>query len=168
MAVTKVADRQLQTAPGSGSDPWTYLKITTDFTTSSATAVDITGLSFTPVANLYYEVEMCLMAQTPTATVGPRPGLAWGTGYQYGVVDMYTPSAATTEAMIHARIGTTAGVVLAAIGGLPVINVPYGHRALVSFRAGTSPTAFKAQMASETAGTLVTVKAGSFLKYRTF
>lgn len=166
MAATKVADRQLLTAPGVGSDPWTYLKLAADFTTSSATAVDITGLSFTPAANTTYEVEICLMAQTPTATVGPRPGIAWGTGYSYGVIDMYTPTAATTESIIHATIGTIAGSTLAAVGGLPVINTPYGHRALCLFRSSTTPTAFKAQLASETAGTVITLKLGSFLKYR--
>lgn len=150
----------------SGADPWTYLKLAADQDVSTATWADLTGLAFTPAANTDYEVEFCLMCQTPTATVGARPGLSWGTGYQYGVADLYTPTAATTESIVHQTIGTAAGTAQAAAGGLPVVNVPYGHRGMVTFRSGTTPTPFKLQMASETAGTAIRTKAGSYLKFR--
>jgi hypothetical protein len=148
------------------SDPWTYLKVSADQAISTATWSDLTGLSFTPNPNADYEVEWCLQCQTPTATVGARPGVAWGTGYQYGVVDMYTPSSATAETISHGTISTVAGTVQAAVGGLPSTGAPYGHRGAAMFRSGASPTPFKLQMASETAGTAITTKAGSFLKYR--
>lgn len=53
---------------GSGSDPWTYIKLASDFTTSSATAVDVTGMAFTPAINSTYEVEAQLMVRTATST----------------------------------------------------------------------------------------------------
>ena len=42
-----------------GADPWAYGQVNggSDFTTSSATAVDVTGLSFAPSANTTYEFE---------------------------------------------------------------------------------------------------------------
>src|SRR5688572_3020062 len=50
------------THQGGGSDPWVYLKLSSaDFTTSSATAVDITGLGFTPLANTWYEFHGMLL-----------------------------------------------------------------------------------------------------------
>jgi len=149
-----------------GSDPWTYIKLAADFPTSLATFSDITGMTFTPAANTDYEVEWCLMGQTATTTVGARPGVSYGTGYQYGVVDLYTPSSGTAETQVHGSMTTVAGTVQAAVGGLPIINRTYGHRGYASFRSDAAPTAFKLQLASETGGTTVTVRAGSFLKYR--
>lgn len=153
--------------PGGGSDPWTYLKLASDQVTSLATFVDLTGMTFTPAANTDYEVEWVMLVSTATTTVGPRPGAAWGTGYQYGAVDMYTTSSATAETQQHVSMNTAAGTAQAAVGGLPVVNRVYGTCGRAVFRSGATPTAFKLQLASETAATNVTAKAGSFLKYRT-
>lgn len=106
------------------------------------------------------------MSSTAVITVGPRPGVSWGTGYQYGGVDLYTTSSGVAETQVHASIGTVAGVAQAAVGGLPVANAVYTLRGLAAFRSGTTPTPFNLQLASETAGTAVTAKAGSFLRYR--
>lgn len=153
-------------------DGWAYVKVTADFTTSLATFSDVlvaaagAALGFTPAANTDYEVEGALLIQTATATVGPRPGFTWGTGYQYGAARIATPTAATTEAIQHATIGTVAGTNQAPVGGLPTANAPYFAWLDAMFRSGTTPTPFKVQLASETAGTVVTVKAGSFIRYR--
>lgn len=153
------------TLPSGGSDPWTYIKLSSDFVTSSATAVDITGMAFTPAANTDYEFEALLMLRTATATVGPRAGLAWATGMADGVADMFTPSSGTAQTMVF---GNIAGAMLAAVGGLPNTTSSYPVRVGGMVRAGASPSGtVKLQMASETGGTNVTVKAGSFLKYRT-
>lgn len=150
-----------------GPDLWTYLKLASDQDVSTATWADLTGLTFTPAANTDYDVEWCLKCQTPTATVGARQGAAWGTGYQNGIVGLRTPASLTTETMVHQTMGTSAGTAQAAVGGLPVVNTPYGHRGAATFRSGAVPTAFRLQMASETAGTAIRTKAGSWLKYRT-
>lgn len=152
-------------APSGGADPWTYIKLASDFTTSSASAVDVTGMNFTPSANTTYEFEAHLMCRTATATVGPRPGLAWPTGGTDGVASIYTPSSGTAETMVH---GNIAAALLAAVGGLPNTTGSYGAKVQGIFVAGASPSGtVKLQLASETAGTNVTAKAGSFLKYRT-
>lgn len=151
--------------PGGGSDPWTYIKLSGDFTTSSATAVDVTTLAFTPVANTSYEFEAHLMLRTATATVGPRPGVAWPTGGTDGVASVYTPSSATAEVMAHGNINAA---VLGPVGGLPNTTQSYGGKIVGLFVAGASPSGtVKIQLASETAATNVIAKAGSFLKYRT-
>ncbi len=149
----------------SGTDAWTYVKLAADFPTSSATAVDITGLAFTPLANTQYEFEALLLLRTATATVGPRPGLAWPTGMTDGVADLNMPTAATTQVMVF---GNPNAALLAAVGGLPNTTQSYPARVGGTLLAGASPSGtLKLQLASETAGTVVTAKAGSFIKWRT-
>lgn len=144
---------------------WTYLPLASDFVTSSATAVDVTGLAFTPLANTTYEFEALLMVRTATATVGPRPGLAWPTGGTDGTASIYVPTAASTEAFIHGNINAA---VLAPVGGLPDTTSSYQARIRGMFVAGATPSGtVKVQLASETAATNVTAVAKSFLRYRT-
>jgi hypothetical protein len=157
---------QGETGPaGTGADPWTYIKLANDFTTSSATAVDITGLAFTPAANLQYEFEACLFMRTATATVGPKPGLAWPGGVTDAVADAYASISATVEVQAH---GNANAALLAASTALANTTQSFSGRLFGSMKMGGSPTGtLKVQLASETAGTNVIAKAGSFLKYRT-
>lgn len=149
-----------------GSDPWTYITLGSDFVTSSATAVNVTGLEFTPSANTRYEFAARLMTRTATATVGPRPGVGWPTGMTDGVCFIQQTSSATTNVFAN---GNTAAAVLAPVGGVPntTQSFPAIFEGLVV--AGASPSGtVKVQLASETAGTNVTIKAGSYLKYRSY
>lgn len=151
-------------SPSSGSDPWTYVKLASDFTTTSGTVVAVTGLEFTPDANTSYEFECLLLCRTATTTVGPRPGLAWPTGGTDGVADIYMPTSATSQVLAFGNINTP---LLAAVGGLPNTTQSYPARIGGIFIAGASPSGtVKVLLASETAGATVTAKAGSFLKYR--
>jgi hypothetical protein len=160
-----VANTVTVAASGGGSDPWTYIKLGSDFVTSSTTAVNITGLAFTPVANTQYEFEAVLLLRTATTTVGPRPGLAWPTGGTDGVGMIDTPSSATARLLTNGNINAA---LLAAVGGLPNTTQSWPARVSGTFMAGASPSGtVKLQLASETGGTNVTAKAGSYLKYRT-
>ena len=150
---------------GGGSDPWTYIKLALDFTTTSATAVDITGLAFTPLSNTQYIFEAVLILRTATATVGPRPGVAWPTGGTDGVVMIDTTSSATARLLVNGNISAAP---LTAVGGLPNNTQSYPSMAYGTFIAGATPVGnIRMQIASETAGTVVTVRAGSFIRYRT-
>lgn len=154
----------IQGEPGpAGSDGWTYVKLAADFTTSSATAVDA-GLAFTPSANTSYEFKAILLTRTATTTVGPRPGLAWATGLTDGVAHIRQESSAT--AFVSA-LGNINASVLAPVGGVPSNSQSFPAIIEGMVIAGASPSGtVKVQLASETAGTNVTIKAGSFLKYR--
>lgn len=152
--------------PGGGSDPWTYATLAVDFTTTSATAVDVTGLAFTPAANTKYEFEAALMTRTATTTVGPRPGLAWPTGMTDGVARIKQTSSSTAELTTN---GNIAAAMLCAVGGLPTTTGSFPANIKGMVVAGASPGGtVKVQLASETAGTTVTIKAGSFIKYRSY
>jgi hypothetical protein len=157
---------QTWAAPSGGSDPWTYVVLANDFTTTSATAVDVTGLNFTPAANTKYVFEATLMVRTATATVGPRPGVAWPTGMSDGAVAIQQTSSATANVFAN---GNISAAVLAPVGGLPTTTASWPAFAWGAVSAGASPSGtVKVQLASETAGTTVTIKAGSYLRYRSF
>jgi hypothetical protein len=147
-----------------GTDQWTYVRLTSDFTTSSSSAVDVTGLAFTPAANGRYEFYGRFLLRTATATVGPRPGLAWPTGMSDGVATFYTPSSATATLNTH---GNISAAILVAVGGLPTTTASWQGTLQGLVIAGASPSGtVQIRLASETAGTNVTMKAGSFIAYR--
>ena len=142
------------------------MRLDSDFVTSSATAVDITGLAITPAANKRYEIYAVLFTRTATATVGPRPGLAWPSGLTDGVASIRQTSSATANLIVN---GNIAGALLIAVGGLPLTTSSYPAIVEGALIAGASPSGnLRLQIASETAGTNVTVKAGSFIRYREY
>jgi hypothetical protein len=153
---------------GGGADPWTYAQVNggNDFTTTSATAVDVTGLAFTPAADTTYEFEAMLLIRAATATVNPRVGLAWPTGLTDGIAQI-TESQAATGAPLGAS-GNINAALLVAVGGLPNTTQSWPVTVWGTLRSGAAPSGtVRIQLASETAGTTVTIKARSFIKFRT-
>lgn len=152
-------------ASAPGGDPWTYVRLTAaDFTTTSATAVDITDLAFTPAANTTYIFEAVLGLRTATATVNPRLGLAWPTGMTDGIATIEQTSTATAKVMVNGNIGAA---LLIAVGGLPNNSASWPALVYGFVRAGASPSGnVRLQLASETAGTTVRAVIGSYLRYR--
>jgi hypothetical protein len=153
-------------APPSGSDPWVYVKVVgSDFSTTSATAVDVTGLAFTPAANTDYEFEALLMIRTATASVNPRAGLAWPTGMTDGVAQIMESQAVTGTPLF--AFGNVNAALLIAVGALPNTTQSWPVSIKGMIRAGATPSGtVRVQLASETAGTAVKMMIGSFLRYR--
>lgn len=150
--------------PG-GADPWTYRILTQDATTSATAASDVVGLSFTPAPSTIYEIEGRLLLRTATATANPRAGWAWPTGAD-GTMEIRQAQSANAAPLF--AYGNPNAALLIAAGGLPNTTqswpATYGGILVV----GSSPSGnARVQLASETAGVVVTVKAGSFLRYRT-
>lgn len=149
-----------------GADPWTVLALAADFTTGSATAVDVPGLAFTPLANTRYMVEVVLFLRTATATVNPRPGFAWASGLTDGVMSIDQSQTATTQLMAR---GNIAAALLMAVGGLPNTTQSWPTIYTGAIAAGASPSGqCRVQLASETASTIVRATAASYLRYRTY
>ena len=154
-------------APGGGADPWAYVVLGSDFPTTSATAVDVTGLGFTPAANTRYEFEARLRLRTATTTVNARSGLAWPTGMTDGTAQIMESQAATGTPIFAS--GNVSAALLVAVGGLPNTTQSWPSSIRGEAQAGATPSGnVRVQLASETAGTSVTVKAGSFIRYRIF
>ena len=152
--------------PSGGADPWTYIVLAADFVTSSGTAVDITGMSFTPSANTRYEIEGKFLMRTATATVGPRIGLAWPTGMTDGAVHIWASGSATATQNAYGNINAAFNN---ANTGLTNNTQSWPAFMLGMVLAGASPSGtVKLQLLSETAGTNVTMMARSFIRHRTY
>lgn len=158
---------QTWATPSGGSDPWTYVVLGSDFTISTTANNNVTGLSFAPSANLRYHIEGYYLLRTATATTGPRPGIAWPTGYSDGASYTQAPNSATALAMQNGDPVT--GTANAASTGLPQTNRSYAGQMQAILIMGGSPSGnFQITLASETAAVNVTMKAGSFIRYRTY
>lgn len=146
------------------ADAWTYIKLGSDFTTTSSSAVSVTGLLFAPAASRNYEFKARLLLRTATTTVGARPGISWPTGMTDGVVSVVAPNSATAEAIGHGNVNAS---VSADSTGLPSTTQSFPGWIDGYVIAGGSPSGnVQVTLTSETGGTTVTVKAGSFLAYR--
>lgn len=143
---------------------WTYIVLGSDFSTTSASAVDVTGLAFTPAANTSYAFEAMLLCRTSVAADAPRPGLAWPTGGTDGAASISIPG--SVNGMTHSS-GNIAAAILSAATSIADGTNSNLARVEGVFIAGASPSGtVKLQLATETGGTTATVKAGSFLRYR--
>jgi len=154
-----------QWTAGAAADPWTYLKLASDFVTSSTTAVDVTGLEFTPAANKSYVFEAQLLTRTAATATGVRPGIAWPAGtITDAVVEVSQSTSATAEVLAFGN----GGAAVQALGtGLPNITKSWPAKIAGTMITGATPSGnLRVRVSSETAGTNVTIKAGSWLRYR--
>lgn len=151
-------------AAAGGSDPWTHVILGSDFANSTTSNNAVTGLSFTPAANKRYLVELFLLVRTAAATTGPRPGIAWPSGLTDGASWIGAPNSNTAFA---SRIQGALTTQNAASTGLPTTTDSYLASGTAYFITGASPSgSFQVTLASEIAASAVTVRAGSFLRYR--
>ena len=156
---------QTWAAPSGGSDPWTNVILGSDFTISTTSNNNVTGLNFTPSASTTYCVEVMLLLRTATATVGPRPGFSFPSGLTDSGAWMQSPNSATASSQRWWGNTTTANASSTGIPDTTNSYIAIGGALLI---VGGSPSGtFGVTLASETAATNVTMKAGSFLRYRT-
>lgn len=103
------------------------------------------------------------MVRTATAGAVPRPSVAWPTALD-GVATLRITNTATADNVAQ---GNIAAPVVLPVGGLP--NNTQSWPVLIEgmLVAGPSPSGtLRVMLQSETAGVLVTVRAGSFLSWR--
>lgn len=147
-----------------GNDGWTYIRLATDFVTNTTASANVTGLSFAPAANRRIAVEGTLLLRTATAATGARPGIAWPTGTTDGSGYVDAPNSATALQFAVRPAGTA---VRADATGLPNTTGSWLSNVVAYFITGASPSGnFQITLASETTGTNVTMRAGSFIRWR--
>ena len=154
--------------PSGGSDPWTYVQLAADTSIGSSTAQNVAGFSFTPVANTTYEVSGILMLRSApsAATVGPRAGVAWPTGTNDGVGRIIQSGATAITQFL--QFGNPGAALLALSTGTVANTSSFPAEVTAFFGMGPAPSGtFRIQLASETAGSDVTIKKGSFFRWRT-
>lgn len=159
------------TIASTATDPWTVIKLTSDYTTTSATPGTVNDatnfLRHRPAANTVTEYEAMLIIQTSVATNNPLTSFAWATSLTDGVAQIYQTGSGVGTLVYQS--GNIAASVAIPAGGLPAATTSYPVLIKAFCTANsTSPGGFnQVQMAAETAGGTMTVKAGSYLKYRT-
>lgn len=155
-----------QGEPGSGgSDAWTYVKLSSNFTTTT-TANSSTGLSFGSLApNTHYLFEGQFFLQSVATTTGARPGIIWPSGTVQETAWMLSPNNATAFASRFWGAPSTAN---ASATGMAVINEGFFGRVEGQFVTGASPSgSLTISLASEIAGSEVRMMANSWIRYRT-
>lgn len=145
----------------------TVSKLTSDFTTTSTSAVD-TGLSFTPAANTRYHVEVTLLVKTSTSSTNFRFGVAWPTGLTSGALDGgyntdTVDNAAGATNTLRWHTFTSATTILTSAGNVGTALRPVTLTGILD--VGASPTgSLKIQVATGAGAVTVTVAAGSNLR----
>lgn len=139
---------------GGGSDPWSFIKLAADVANSTVTLADVTGLSFTAVANATYLVELTGTFQAAATTTGIALALTIPSGTISG--QAMHPINATSLGSVEqfasgATTGATSGVRAAAT------NVPVRASWIVA--VGATGGTVKLQFRSEVAASAVTMKA---------
>jgi len=150
------------TDPGSG---WTYLRLTAAVTSTSTTAAAVSGLALTPLANADYEIEGKFLVMSAATTTGVKLGLNIPSGLTDSAFSITEALTATTESILYAPGGATA--VSNANGGTPTANVSYLATMAGIMRVGSTVSgALAVTLATEVLLSTVTLKPGSFLRYR--
>ena len=148
----------------SESDPWTIVELTQDFTTSLASAQNVTDFYFTPESNKTYLIYGIFLLRTATATIGARPGISWPTGLIDGTARMEASNSYTASALRTWGPKTTQSA--ASSGLATTADSHYGRIEALLICGASMSGNFQITLQTETAGTNVTMKAGSFLMYR--
>ena len=142
---------------------WVYVRLMNDFSTSLVANTPVEGLNFTPPANKTCLVEGNFLLRTSTTTVGARPGCSWPAGCTDGAAWITAPNSYTASASRLVPAGTTSA---AASTGLPATTNSHLGTLWATIVTGESVSnSFQITLASETAGTTVTMRAGSWIRY---
>lgn len=153
-----------------GADPWTYLVLGSDHTTTSTSSGDVSALQFTPDANSVYVIEAHLMISTTNTAAGARPGFLFNSGAAMGtvwiVVGQLSGSVLNRFGNYLDGDNSRSNHVYAAAGSLGSTE-PWPSTINAILESGGSPNAAGVTLAGETATTVTySILAGSFLRYR--
>lgn len=156
----------IQGEPGVGDDPWTYIVLAQDFANSTITPQNVTGLAFTPTEpNATYIVEGFFLLRAAATTTGARPGHTWPTGINDGASQM--SSATSVTAATFGQEGASTEVVASATAITATTRSAPGTL-WSTFTTGATPGgSFQIRLRSEVAASAATMRAGSWIRYRT-
>ncbi len=132
---------------------------TSDFTTTSATLVDITGLTFAAATNSLYEIEASLKAQS-SDTNGMKFTVAYSAAAATGAILYLGPAASTTFTGVTSALGTAEATALVTTATTDAIIF---IKAVIT--TGANAGNITVQVQKVTAGT-ATIYVGSIMKIR--
>lgn len=153
-------------AKWTAGDPWTYIVLASDFSTSGTSVVDVTGMAFTPASNKRYIVEGNLFGRAAATTTGVQLGVAWPTGLTDSMAEIRALTSSTGRVIAAGNDAAAFTVVATGVGST---TGSWPLTFLASIIAGASPAGtFKLQLASEVNASAVTLRAGSWMRYRSY
>jgi hypothetical protein len=152
-------------ATPAASDPWTYVVLPADYTTTSSSPQDVTGFAFTPAANKGYLIEGQLLVGVASTSAMARPGANWPSGYTGGVARVDVCSTVSSVVTSHATAGNP--LVVNTGTTMPTADVPWPSILWATLLMGASPSG-DFQITFRTSNPSVTAKlyAGSWFRYR--
>ena len=147
------------------SGGWTYVFLASDFTNSTTTPTDVTGLAFAPAASKRYEIEGRFFVRAAATTTGAQIGVVWPTGIVApSAANLGSPQSSTAMSLANPTRGTTLS---ANSTGVPSTTLEaMGYLNAVLTTGGSPSGTFRVRLDSEVASSLVTMVAGSFIRYR--
>lgn len=150
---------------GGGGDGWTYVFLASDFTNSTTTPTNVTGLAFTPAADTRYEIEGRFFVRAAATTTGAQIGVVWPTGIaEPSAAHLGSPSSATALTLRNVARGQTTQV---AATGVPSTTLEALGLLTAILTTGASPSGtFRITLDSEVAASEARMVAGSFIRYR--
>lgn len=145
-------------------DGWTYLRVDSDFSNSTTTMTDVTGLAFTPDPSAQYIVEGLFILRSAATTTGPQTGIVWPTNVGDGVY--YTQQASSAQATTP-RYGNTSANFTSTVADIADTTGSWPHFMTATFITPSNVSGdFKITLRSEVAASNVTMKTGSYIRYR--
>ena len=147
-----------------GADQWTIIKLAGDFTTSLVANTNVPNFYFTPAPNKTYLIFGYFLLRTATATVGARPGVAWPSNITDSIMRMEASNSLTASALQLFGAMTTKNA--ASTGLATTTGSHWGSLDGIMITSGTVSGNFQIALATETAGTNVTIKGASIIMYR--
>lgn len=147
----------------SAPDTWTYVQLAADFSTVSTTAVAITGMDFPPDPNSTYVIEAMGLMRTSNTSCGSQIGIAWSGGLTDGVARISQNFSATAQDLDYGNITANFS---SRNGGLPNTTASHVAELSATIVSGASPTGNTGLTLKSELGNSVTIKAGSWMRYR--
>ncbi len=142
----------------------TYYHLTSDFTTTSSSAITITGLSFTPEANKKYLISGKLLLRTSNTSVGAKAGMNWPTADVIDNGGTIRAANSTNSGSNKFFIGTANGQTNASN---TFSNTTESHMAEIQdvyLIMGSSPSGDYSATIKSNGSVTMTCKAGSYIK----
>lgn len=148
-------------AVGPSAEPWTYIKLASDFTNNNATLSDVTGFSFSADGDSTYEVDVFGAYQSTATTNGIGMAVTGPAG-----VDVIGMGFVMTSATASGGFEQTGSTTSASTGVRATnTNSPLHFQALVKTSSTTGTV--KVQMRSEVNAQTTTLKGGLVrMRYR--
>jgi hypothetical protein len=145
------------------ADAWVYVFLENDALNSTTSSID-TLLTFTPLANKRYEIEMRFFMQSSRTTAGVQIGLKWPTGVKQNIAWLTSSNSATTSS--DRFWGNTVTARVAALSVEIANEGVWGGGSAVMVMDDSVSGEFIVTVASESTSSQARIMANSFIRYR--